>query len=110
LQLERNQRISVPGLRDVIVPILATNSSKERFVIGIHGPLTPDEPADPGLRELKEFSPATPRDPRRRVGRSQELASGHGNSNRPAGVSACLPTRPSGRLSHRAHGLHRQWK
>jgi hypothetical protein len=39
---------------------LATNSSNERFVIGIHGPLTPDEPADPGLRELKEFSAATP--------------------------------------------------
>jgi len=57
LQLQRNQQISVPGLRDVIAPILATNRSKERFVIGIHGPLTPDD--DPGLRELKEFSAAT---------------------------------------------------
>jgi ATP-dependent helicase YprA (DUF1998 family) len=60
LHLRRNERISVPGLRDVIAPILATNSSNERFVIGIHGPLTPDEPADAALRELKEFSTATP--------------------------------------------------
>ena len=40
-------------------PILATTSSRS-FIVGIHGPLTPDYPADEGLRDAKEFSTGVP--------------------------------------------------
>jgi len=60
VQLERNSPVSVPGLTTVVAPILAANRAGARFVIGLHGPLTPDDPPDAGLRELKEFSAALP--------------------------------------------------
>lgn len=60
LSLERNRLVSIPGLGEVVAPILASKLSGARFVIGLHGPLTPDEPSDDGLRELKEFSAALP--------------------------------------------------
>jgi len=56
LQLERKAVVQVPGLTEVVAPILASNGAGNRFVIGLHGPLTPDEPSDVALRELKEFS------------------------------------------------------
>jgi ATP-dependent helicase YprA (DUF1998 family) len=55
LRLERNKSVSVPGLPGVVAPILATNADGIRFVIGLHGPLTPDDPPDAALRDLKEF-------------------------------------------------------
>ena len=58
LKLERNKLISIPGLNGVVAPVLATKHDGTQFVIGLHGPLTPDEPSDEGLRELKEFSAA----------------------------------------------------
>lgn len=60
LRLERNKPLSIPGLGRVVAPILASRRTGEQFVIGLHGPLTPDEPSDEGLRELKEFSAAVP--------------------------------------------------
>jgi hypothetical protein len=60
LTVERNKSVSVPGLETVNAPILATNSAGARFVIGLHGPLTPDEPADAAIAELKEFAAALP--------------------------------------------------
>lgn len=60
LKLNRNQRVSVAGLRDVVAPILVTRDSGDQFVIGLHGPLTPDHHSDNGLMELKEFSTALP--------------------------------------------------
>jgi ATP-dependent helicase YprA (DUF1998 family) len=60
LVLERNKTLSVPGLDAVVAPILASKRDGAQFVIGLHGPLTPDEPSDPGLSELKEFSAALP--------------------------------------------------
>lgn len=60
LILERNKPILVPGLTSVMAPILAVNQSGTQFIIGLHGPLTPDDPSDEGLRELKEFSAALP--------------------------------------------------
>ncbi len=60
LSLERNVSVSVPGLSGVVAPILATNPRGAQFVIGLHGPLTPDDPSDEGLRDLKEFSAALP--------------------------------------------------
>jgi len=60
LLLERNKAVSVPGLDSVVAPIFATTPTGMCFVIGLHGPLTPDDPPDAGLRELKEFSAAIP--------------------------------------------------
>jgi ATP-dependent helicase YprA (DUF1998 family) len=60
LRLELSKSVAVPGLGDVIVPILATNGRGARFVIGLHGPLTPDDPSDEGLRNIMEFSTALP--------------------------------------------------
>lgn len=60
LTLEKSKSVLVPGLSSVVAPILATNRTGRRFVIALHGPLTPDTPSDDGLRELKEFSVAIP--------------------------------------------------
>jgi hypothetical protein len=50
----------VPGLGDVVAPILAVNRSGARVVIGLHGPLTPDQPADDALQQIKEYSASLP--------------------------------------------------
>lgn len=60
LSLERNKVLSIPGLDSVVAPILATKRGGAKFVIGLHGPLTPDEPTDEGLRELKEYAAIVP--------------------------------------------------
>jgi hypothetical protein len=60
ISLERGKQISVPGLGDVVAPILAANSRGARFAIGLHGPLTPDEPTDAALRDIKEYSASVP--------------------------------------------------
>ena len=57
---EREQEIIVTGLGTVVAPILATRTDGERFVIGLHGPLTPDEPPTDPLRDLKEYSTTVP--------------------------------------------------
>ena len=56
---ERNGSVQIPGLGQVIAPIAASYRGSTT-VIGIHGPLTPDYPADPALRDAKEFSVGTP--------------------------------------------------
>jgi ATP-dependent helicase YprA (DUF1998 family) len=58
--LERNKQVSVPGLGDVVAPIFAAHSRGARFAIGLHGPLTPDEPMDATLRDIKEYSASLP--------------------------------------------------
>lgn len=60
LNLERNKAVAVPGRGVVVAPILAANQSGAKFIIGLHGPLTPDEPSDDGLQDLKQFSAALP--------------------------------------------------
>jgi ATP-dependent helicase YprA (DUF1998 family) len=60
LSLDRDKLLSIPGLMEVTAPILASSGPGRQFVIGLHGPLTPDEPSDPALRELKEFSATVP--------------------------------------------------
>ena len=60
LTLERDKALSIPGLAEVAVPILASKGPGRQFVIGLHGPLTPDEPSDEALRDLKEFSATVP--------------------------------------------------
>jgi hypothetical protein len=60
LRLERKKEVAVPGLGKVVAPILAVNRAGAQFLVGLHGPLTPDEPADDGLRDIKEYSVAHP--------------------------------------------------
>jgi hypothetical protein len=56
ISLERDKKISVAGLGDFVAPILVTNSSGAQFAIGLHGPLTPNEPTDADLKDIKEYA------------------------------------------------------
>jgi uncharacterized OB-fold protein len=55
LSLERHKKITIAGLGDVVVPILATNSRGTRFAIGLSGPLTPNEPTDAALKSIEKY-------------------------------------------------------
>lgn len=56
ITIERDKKITVAGLGDVVAPILVTNASGAQFAIGLHGPLTPNEPTDADLKDIKEFA------------------------------------------------------
>jgi hypothetical protein len=60
VRLERDRVISIPSVGDVTAPIYATRADGSTAIIGLHGPLTPDEPADPLLKDVKEFCPSIP--------------------------------------------------
>jgi ATP-dependent helicase YprA (DUF1998 family) len=60
LTIERNVIVRVPGMDDKLAPILVTGKDGMRLVVALYGPLTPDEPHDEGLRELRDVS-ANPR-------------------------------------------------
>ncbi len=59
VDFRRNATVDVAGLGQVLAPILATTASRS-YIVGIHGPLTPDYPADPVLRDAKEFGGGVP--------------------------------------------------
>jgi ATP-dependent helicase YprA (DUF1998 family) len=59
IEFSRKVAIDIPGIGSVEAPILASLNGQQ-VVIGIHGPLTPDHPADQALREAKEFGVAVP--------------------------------------------------
>jgi hypothetical protein len=59
LTAERNREIVVPGLGNILAPILITKDGKS-LVVGLYGPLTPDFAPNEGLRDLKEYSMDTP--------------------------------------------------
>jgi hypothetical protein len=56
LSLERNKKISVAGLGDVVAPILVTKANGAQFAIGLHGPLTPNEPTEAALKDIMEYA------------------------------------------------------
>jgi ATP-dependent helicase YprA (DUF1998 family) len=60
LVLERNKPLEVPGWGGVVAPLLITNGRGIRYIVGLHGPLTPGEPMDEALREVKEYSVSVP--------------------------------------------------
>lgn len=57
--LRRNAAIDVPGLGFIEAPILATSGTRD-FIIGVHGPLTPDHATDEALRDAKEYGGVVP--------------------------------------------------
>jgi Lhr-like helicase len=59
VEFERSKTVAIPGLGDVTAPIYATAAGRS-FIIGIHGPLTPDFPADERLRDAKEYGASVP--------------------------------------------------
>lgn len=59
VEFSRDTTIDVPGIGPVVAPIVARSNGRQ-VIVGIHGPLTPDHPADQALREAKEFSAAVP--------------------------------------------------
>jgi hypothetical protein len=60
LSLERNKLLTAPGLPTITAPIFARKKDGTTFIVGLHGPLTPDEPPNEALREFKEYSAAQP--------------------------------------------------
>ncbi|MGD0225967.1 MAG: DEAD/DEAH box helicase [Terriglobia bacterium] len=52
----RNAQLDVPGLGHVIAPILLSRKGAGQLVIGLSAPLAPDDPADPVLYDVKEYS------------------------------------------------------
>ncbi len=60
LTLERDAGLNVAGLGTIQSPILATSPSGTQFVIGVHGPLTPDMPPTNDIAQLQEFSSSVP--------------------------------------------------
>lgn len=60
ITLERSRVLTVPGVGTVTAPIYAKRADGSEFVIGLHGPLTPDDAPDHALRDLKEYCPSIP--------------------------------------------------
>jgi hypothetical protein len=60
LTFTRDGLIQVPGLGDVVAPIVAANDGGANFVIAMSGPLTPGVLCDERLRDLQEYSAAVP--------------------------------------------------
>jgi len=59
VSLARNARIDLVGIGSVEAPILVRSGGRE-FIIGIHGPLTPDHATDEKLRDAKEYGSLVP--------------------------------------------------
>lgn len=60
LTIERNRVLTLPGLGTITAPIYARRADGSEFIIGLHGPLTPDDPPDDKLRDAKESCPSIP--------------------------------------------------
>lgn len=58
--IERSYCIEVPGFGAVTAPIYVQNGTGLEFIVGMHGSLTPDDPPDETLRDLKEFCLSIP--------------------------------------------------
>ena len=60
LSINRNYPVALPGIGSVTAPIHVAHESGAQFIIALHGPLTPDDPPDAGLADVKEFCPSVP--------------------------------------------------
>lgn len=59
VHLQRHARIDVMGIGPIEAPILARSGQRE-FIIGVHGPLTPNHATDEALRDAKEYGSVVP--------------------------------------------------
>jgi len=55
----RGEKVEIPGIGTVEAPVLVRSPGRQ-FVVGVHSPLTPDQPNDDSLIEAKEFGTAVP--------------------------------------------------
>ena len=51
--LKRNARLKIDGLPEITAPILVKRGDGLEFVLGLHNPLTADEPGDAALRGIQ---------------------------------------------------------
>lgn len=58
--IERNRIMTLSGFGAVTAPIYVRRQDGSEIIVGLHGPLTPDDPPDATLREVKEFCPSIP--------------------------------------------------
>lgn len=58
--IERNRILTLSGFGKITAPIYVKRADGSEFIIALHGPLTPDDPSDDQLRDLKEFSASLP--------------------------------------------------
>ena len=56
--VERHHIMALPGLGTVTAPIYVKRADGHKFIIGLHGPLTPDTPPNDALREVRESCPS----------------------------------------------------
>ena len=56
--IERSYPITLTGFGTVTAPIYVKQAAGDELIICLHGPLTPDDPPDDALREIKEFCPS----------------------------------------------------
>lgn len=54
VEFERNVTVTIDGIGQVLVPILATKNNGSRAFIGVHGPLTPDVAPAPDLQRVAQ--------------------------------------------------------
>jgi len=59
VQFTRRQDVELTGIGRVRAPVLA-ESDGVRYILGVHGPLTPDHVADPILQAASEYGGAVP--------------------------------------------------
>lgn len=59
VSIDRNALVDVQGIGSVEAPILVHSADRD-FIVGIHGPLTPDHAADEQLRDAKEYGTSVP--------------------------------------------------
>jgi hypothetical protein len=55
----RGEKVEIPGIGRIEAPVLARFDGQQ-LIVGIHGPLTPDQPNDDDLVAAKEFGAAVP--------------------------------------------------
>jgi ATP-dependent helicase YprA (DUF1998 family) len=59
LELSRNALVEIPGIGPLETPILVRSSGRD-FIVGVHGPLTPDHASDEAIRDAKEYGSVVP--------------------------------------------------
>jgi hypothetical protein len=59
LELSRNALVEIPGIGALEAPILVRSGGRD-YIVGVHGPLTPDHASDEAIRDAKEYGSVVP--------------------------------------------------